>query len=97
MRVLVVDTALGLCTAGVCEVDGARARQLGPDFTMQRFFDEVTAAGMIPASLIYWELTGDDRMIKDLIPFVLVILACLMVITYVPAISLTLRDIVYAK
>ena len=33
---------------------------------MQRFFDEVTAAGMIPASLIYWELTGDDRMIKDL-------------------------------
>jgi C4-dicarboxylate transporter, DctM subunit len=38
-----------------------------------------------------------DRMIKDLIPFVLVILACLMVITYVPAISLTLRDIVYAK
>jgi TRAP-type C4-dicarboxylate transport system permease large subunit len=38
-----------------------------------------------------------DRMIKDLIPFVLVILACLMVITYVPGISLTLRDLVYAK
>ena len=38
-----------------------------------------------------------DRMIKDLIPFVLVVLACLMVITYVPAISLTLRDLVYAK
>lgn len=36
-----------------------------------------------------------DRMIKDLIPFVLVILACLMIITYVPAISLTLRDLVY--
>jgi hypothetical protein len=26
-----------------------------------------------------------------------VILACLMVITYVPALSLTLRDLVYAK
>ncbi len=38
-----------------------------------------------------------DRMIKDLVPFVLVILACLMVISYVPAVSLTLRDLVYAK
>jgi tripartite ATP-independent transporter DctM subunit len=38
-----------------------------------------------------------DRMIKDLIPFVLVILACLMVISYVPALSLTLRDLVYAR
>jgi C4-dicarboxylate transporter, DctM subunit len=38
-----------------------------------------------------------DRMIKDLIPFVLVILACLMVITYVPGLSLGLRDLVYAK
>jgi len=38
-----------------------------------------------------------DRMIKDLIPFVLVIVACLMVITYVPVLSLGLRDLVYAK
>jgi tripartite ATP-independent transporter DctM subunit len=38
-----------------------------------------------------------DRIITYLIPFVLVILACLMVITYVPALSLTLRDLVYAK
>jgi tripartite ATP-independent transporter DctM subunit len=38
-----------------------------------------------------------DRMIKDLIPFVLVVLACLMVITYVPGLSLSLRDLVYAK
>jgi TRAP-type C4-dicarboxylate transport system permease large subunit len=36
-------------------------------------------------------------MIKDLIPFVLVILACLMVITYVPGLSLGLRDLVYAR
>ena len=38
-----------------------------------------------------------DRMIKDLIPFVLVILACLMVISYVPGISLFLRDLVYPR
>ncbi|MEI6760699.1 MAG: TRAP transporter large permease [Betaproteobacteria bacterium] len=38
-----------------------------------------------------------DRIISQLLPFVLVILACLMVITYVPGISLTLRDLVYAK
>ncbi len=38
-----------------------------------------------------------DRMVKDLIPFVLVVVCCLMVITYVPALSLTLRDLVYAR
>ena len=38
-----------------------------------------------------------DRIISQLLPFVLVILACLMVITYVPGVSLTLRDLVYAK
>ncbi len=36
-----------------------------------------------------------DRIVKDLLPFVLVILACLMVITYVPVLSLGLRDLVY--
>ncbi|MFZ9510821.1 MAG: TRAP transporter large permease, partial [Burkholderiaceae bacterium] len=38
-----------------------------------------------------------DRIIGNLVPFVLVVLACLMIITYVPAISLTLRDLVYAR
>jgi len=38
-----------------------------------------------------------DRIIGDLIPFVLVILACLMIITYVPSVSLALRDLVYAR
>jgi TRAP-type C4-dicarboxylate transport system permease large subunit len=38
-----------------------------------------------------------DRIIKQLIPFVLVVLACLMVVTYVPALSLTLRDFAFAK
>ncbi|HZY20563.1 MAG TPA: TRAP transporter large permease [Ramlibacter sp.] len=38
-----------------------------------------------------------DRMISQLVPFVLVVLACLMVVTYVPALSLGLRDLVYAR
>ena len=38
-----------------------------------------------------------DKIIRDLVPFVLVILACLMIITYVPSLSLFLRDLVYAK
>ncbi len=37
-----------------------------------------------------------DRIIPYLIPFVLVILGCLMLITYIPGISLGLRDLVYA-
>lgn len=37
-----------------------------------------------------------DRMVKDLIPFVLVIVVCLMVISYVPVLSLGLRDLLYA-
>lgn len=38
-----------------------------------------------------------DKIVTYLIPFVLVILACLMVVTYVPQLSLFLRDLVYAK
>jgi hypothetical protein len=48
------------------ETMAERARQLGTAFTMQRFFDEVNAVGMIPVSLVYWELTGDDRMVREL-------------------------------
>jgi C4-dicarboxylate transporter, DctM subunit len=38
-----------------------------------------------------------DRIVKQLVPFVLVVLACLMVVTYVPSLSLGLRDLVYSK
>ncbi|SIQ21946.1 TRAP transporter large permease [Pseudacidovorax sp. RU35E] len=38
-----------------------------------------------------------DKIVTRLIPFILVVLACLMVITYVPAISLGLRDLVYGR
>ena len=48
------------------ETFAERARQLGDAFTLQRVFDEVNAAGMIPVSMIYWEVTGDDRMVREL-------------------------------
>jgi len=35
-----------------------RAAQLGDRFTLSGFFDDVNGAGMIPVSLIRWELTG---------------------------------------
>ena len=35
-----------------------RHRQLGDAFTMKRFMDEFNAAGLVPISLIRWELTG---------------------------------------
>ena len=38
-----------------------------------------------------------DRIVPYLLPFVLVILACLMVVTYFPALSLSLRDLMYAR
>ena len=38
-----------------------------------------------------------DKIIKELLPFVCVVLCCLMVITYVPQVSLFLRDLVYAR
>jgi len=38
-----------------------------------------------------------DRIVAHLLPFVGVVLLCLLVITYVPSLSLALRDLVYAK
>jgi hypothetical protein len=35
-----------------------RAHQLGDKFTLRGFFDEFISAGMIPVSLIRWQLTG---------------------------------------
>jgi uncharacterized protein (DUF885 family) len=43
-----------------------RARQLGGEFSLRRFFDEVNAAGVIPVSLVRWQLTGDNDEIKAL-------------------------------
>jgi uncharacterized protein (DUF885 family) len=35
-----------------------RRQQLGDSFTLRRFMDEFDAAGLIPISLIRWELAG---------------------------------------
>jgi uncharacterized protein (DUF885 family) len=38
---------------------GVRRRQLGDGFTIRRFMDELDACGLVPMSLIAWELTGE--------------------------------------
>ena len=48
------------------EVIAERGRQLGDAFSIQRVMDEINRASMIPPSLIYWEVTGDDRMVREL-------------------------------
>jgi hypothetical protein len=42
-----------------------RARQLGNEFSLRRFMGEFEEAGVIPVSLIRWEMTGDaDRILQ---------------------------------
>jgi hypothetical protein len=41
-----------------------RAHQLGDAFTMKRWFQEVYSAGIIPVSLVRWQLTGKDDQIR---------------------------------
>jgi hypothetical protein len=48
------------------ETIAKRAQQLGEKFTLRQVIDEINASGMIPVSLIYWEVTGDDRMVREL-------------------------------
>ena len=44
-----------------------RARQQGADFTMRGFFAEVDAAGLVPMSLVRWQLTGEDDEVRALL------------------------------
>lgn len=48
------------------ETIAERARQLGDAFTLRQVMDEINAAGMIPVSMVYWQVTGDDRMVREL-------------------------------
>jgi hypothetical protein len=41
------------------ELMKARSQQLGDAFTLRRYFEEVNEAGLIPVSLIRWQLTGE--------------------------------------
>lgn len=43
-----------------------RGQQQGEDFELKSFFAEVDEAGVIPVSLIRWQLTGRDDEIRDL-------------------------------
>jgi hypothetical protein len=43
-----------------------RSQQLGEAFSTYRYFDEVNAAGLIPVSLIRWQMTGRDDEIRAL-------------------------------
>ncbi len=45
---------------------GERARQLGDEFNLRDFMDDYVHAGIIPFSLIRWEMTGLDDEIKKL-------------------------------
>jgi hypothetical protein len=42
------------------EMLGARRRQLGDRFTLKGFMDEFNAIGLIPASLVHWEMVGES-------------------------------------
>lgn len=37
-----------------------RANDLGDDYSFKAFMDEMEASGLIPVSLIRWEITGRD-------------------------------------
>ena len=43
-----------------------RKEQLGDKFTLRGFFEEVNNAGMIPVSLLRWQITGRDDEIREL-------------------------------
>jgi len=43
-----------------------RSKQLGDDFNLKEFLDEFLEAGVIPVSLVRWEMTGYDDEIKKL-------------------------------
>lgn len=45
---------------------GDLARQQGAQFTLKSFMDAFNAAGMIPVTLIRWELTGDASEVRRL-------------------------------
>ena len=44
-----------------------RAHQLGDAFTLKRWFEEVYSAGIIPVSLIRWQLSGKDEEIRAIV------------------------------
>jgi hypothetical protein len=44
-----------------------RAAELGEEYSIKRFMDEMEASGLIPFSLIRWEITGRDDQIRKML------------------------------
>ena len=44
-----------------------RAIQLGEGFTLKGFMDEINQVGLIPASMMYWEMMGDDEHLHEML------------------------------
>lgn len=54
---------------GVAQIEALvaeRATQLGDDFVLKTFVDDFLAAGLIPISLIHWEMTGNEDVLSFL-------------------------------
>ncbi len=43
-----------------------RAMQLGVGFTLKGFMDEINQVGLIPASMMYWEMTGSSEHLRGI-------------------------------
>jgi uncharacterized protein (DUF885 family) len=41
------------------------ARQRNGEFSMSVFMDEFNKCGMIPTSLVYWQMTGDKSLLNE--------------------------------
>lgn len=44
----------------------AVAQKRGDEFTVKSFMDDMTARGVIPVSLLRWEMTGSDAQLKEM-------------------------------
>ena len=51
---------------GKMEIDDILSHKLGSGGTLRQFMDEKDAAGLIPVSLLRWELTGDRSRVPGL-------------------------------
>jgi hypothetical protein len=67
-RLYLEQPGYGSCyLAGKAQIEkllADRAEQLGDRFSLRQFVDELTGAGMIPVSLLRWELTGRDDEVR---------------------------------
>jgi uncharacterized protein (DUF885 family) len=51
---------------GKIEIDKLLAQKLGAGSTLRQFMDEKDAAGLIPVTLLRWEMTGDQSGVPGL-------------------------------